>query len=38
MALMLDYVTYYRTLRNFLQSIHAFDNFIFTYNYTREND
>ena len=36
MALMLDHITYYRTLHNFIQSIYAFDNFI--YNYTREND
>ena len=34
MTLMLDY----GTLQNFLQSIHAFDNFIFIYYYTQQND
>ena len=34
MGLMLDY----GTLQNFLQIIHAFDNFTFIYNYTRQND
>ena len=34
MGLMVDY----GTLQNFLQSIDAFDNFLFIFNYTRQND